>query len=38
MAAGWKEAQAIAEREALAVLLVGPKGETWKSSTLQALK
>ncbi len=38
MASGWKDAQAIAEREHLAVLLVGPKGESWKSSALQALK
>lgn len=38
MAAGWKDAQAIAEREALAVMLVGPKGETWKSPALQAQK
>jgi len=38
MAAGWKEAQAMAERESLAVMLVGPKGETWKSSALLALK
>jgi hypothetical protein len=28
----------MAERESLAVMLVGPKGETWKSSALQALK
>lgn len=38
MAAGWKDAQVIAEREGLAVMLVGPKGEVWKSKTLQALK
>ena len=38
MASGWKDAQAIAEREGLAVMLVGPKGETWKSQALQALK
>ena len=38
MAAGWKDAQAIADREGLAVMLVGPKGETWKSKALQALK
>ena len=38
MAAGWKDAQAIADREGLAVMLVGPKGETWKSKALQAPK
>ncbi|MEY3529268.1 MAG: Thiamine biosynthesis lipoprotein ApbE precursor [Verrucomicrobiota bacterium] len=38
MAAGWKDAQAIADREGLAVMLVGPKGEVWKSKALQALK
>jgi thiamine biosynthesis lipoprotein len=38
MAIGWKDAQALAEREGLAVMLVGPKGETWKSKALQALR
>jgi len=38
MAVGWKDAQALAEREGLAVMLVGPKGETWKSSKLLTLK
>ena len=38
MASGWTEAQAIAERERLAVMLVGPKGETWKSAALKELK
>jgi NosR/NirI family nitrous oxide reductase transcriptional regulator len=32
MAAGWDEAQRLAEREGLAVWLVSPKGEVWKSS------
>jgi thiamine biosynthesis lipoprotein len=38
MASGWTDAQAIAEREHLAVMLVGPKGETWKSTALKGLK
>jgi thiamine biosynthesis lipoprotein len=38
MAIGWKDAQALAEREGLAVMLVGPKGETWKSSKLLTFK
>ena len=38
MASGWTDAQAIAEREHLAVMLVDPKGETWKSTALKGLK
>jgi len=38
MAVGWADAQAIAEREHLAVMLVGPKGEVWKSTALNGLK
>jgi hypothetical protein len=38
MASGWKDAQALSEREGLAVMLVGPKGETWKSSKLLTFK
>jgi thiamine biosynthesis lipoprotein ApbE len=38
MAVGWKDAQALAEREGLAVMLVGPKGETWKSKALQEIQ
>lgn len=38
MASGWQAAQALAEREKLAVLLIGPKGEQWQSSALQAGK
>ena len=36
MASGWTDAQAIAEREHLAVMLVDPKGETWKSTALKS--
>ena len=38
MAAGWNEAQTIADREGLAVMLIGPKGEQWQSRALQAGK
>ena len=32
MAVGWEEAKRLAEQEGLAVWLVSPKGEVWKSS------